>query len=272
MRLGYATKRRAPKLMIDDEVCELHSRGLANAGFETEGLTPEVELVRRIKSPAEVEILRAVNTGTVAAVRATRPCPVPGLTENEVRDILDDVLLSASFGLITSDTIQISAVASSLTLSSEYQEPIHYMAQITGAHLPEITRGISSPGPCEEKLRVWDIVLEAQSAAAASLKPNKTAASVDIALAQLSRRLATVSASRTDWVTGSGLRHMNRLPYLNKWNRQIRLELCMIFTNEPRIYGGKFEVRQEDSTKYVVMPSGEAELLTGQKVLSPYDP
>lgn len=93
------TRRRAPRLVVDEEIRDFISRGLANAGFETVGLTPEVELIHQIKSPAEVEILRAVNTGTVAAVRATRPCLVPGLTENEVRDILDQVLLSIGFDL-----------------------------------------------------------------------------------------------------------------------------------------------------------------------------
>lgn len=94
-----STTRQTPKLMVDEEIRDFISRGLDNAGFETVGLTPEVELVRQIKSPAEVEILRAVNTGTVAAVRAMRPCLVPGLTENEVRDILNEVLVSVGFGL-----------------------------------------------------------------------------------------------------------------------------------------------------------------------------
>lgn len=94
-----STTPRMPKLMVDEEIRDFISRGLENAGFETIGLTPEAELVRQIKSPAEVEILRAVNTGTVAAVRATRPCLVPGLTENEVRDILNEVLLSVGFDL-----------------------------------------------------------------------------------------------------------------------------------------------------------------------------
>lgn len=39
----------------------------------------------------------------------------------------------------------------------------------------------SDPKLHAEKLRVWDIVLEAQTAAAAAFKPNATAASIDIA-------------------------------------------------------------------------------------------
>lgn len=90
---------RKPRLVIDEEMRDYIARGLAGAGFETLGLTPEVELVRQIKSPAEVELIRAVNTGTVVAVRTMRPCLTSHLTEDEVRDILDAALQSVGFGL-----------------------------------------------------------------------------------------------------------------------------------------------------------------------------
>lgn len=88
-----------PKLMMDEEIRDYISRGLAENGFETVALSAEAELVRQTKSPAEVELLRAVNTGTVMAVRAMRPCLVPGLSEDQVKDILDAALLSVGFGL-----------------------------------------------------------------------------------------------------------------------------------------------------------------------------
>lgn len=62
------------RIMVDEEMRDYIVRGLDAAGFETVGLSTEVESVRQTKSPAEVEILRAVNTGTVEAVRQMRPC------------------------------------------------------------------------------------------------------------------------------------------------------------------------------------------------------
>lgn len=66
--------QRPPRLMVDEEMRDFIQRGLGTAGFEIVGLRGQVEEVRQIKSASEVEILRAVNTGTVEAVRQIRKC------------------------------------------------------------------------------------------------------------------------------------------------------------------------------------------------------
>ena len=79
----YATLRNAhaftalnhpPRLMVDEEMRDFIQRGLHGAGFQVTGLGGDVERVRQIKSDKEVDILRAVNTGTVEAVRQMRKC------------------------------------------------------------------------------------------------------------------------------------------------------------------------------------------------------
>lgn len=95
----FADLKHTPRLMVDEEIRDYIVRGLDGAGFQSVGLNPAVELVRQTKSAAEVELLRAVNTGTVEAVRAMRPCLVPGLTENQVTDILNKAMLSIGFQL-----------------------------------------------------------------------------------------------------------------------------------------------------------------------------
>ena len=86
---------RQPKIMVDEEMRDYIQRGLGSNGFEVVGLGGEVERVKQTKSEAEIEIVRAVNTGTVEAVRAMRRCMYPGLTENEVMEVLDETLRAA---------------------------------------------------------------------------------------------------------------------------------------------------------------------------------
>lgn len=87
--------KKDPTVMVDEEMRDFIQRGLGENGFEVVGLAGEVERVKQTKSPAEIEILRAVNTGTVEALRAMRECMYPGLTENEVMEVLDNTLRAA---------------------------------------------------------------------------------------------------------------------------------------------------------------------------------
>lgn len=212
-----------PTLMMDEEIRDYIVRGLDAAGFDTIGLNSAVELVKQTKTPAEVELIRAVNTGTVEAVRAMRPCLVPDLTENEVTDILNNAMLSIGFSLffnivlfeehgalphggfvtgfkkLTYETmIVIDVGAHYLGYSSDICRSFFIDApkpQNTRYALLEALERMmgfetkstdaewtpSDPKLHAEKLQVWDIVLDAQTAAAGAFKPNATAASVDIA-------------------------------------------------------------------------------------------
>lgn len=85
----------APKVMVDEEMRDFIQRGLGKNGFDVVGLGGEVQRVRQTKSAREVEILRAVNTGTVEAVRAMRECMYAGLKENDVVEVLDNTLRAA---------------------------------------------------------------------------------------------------------------------------------------------------------------------------------
>ncbi|PQE17855.1 xaa-pro dipeptidase protein [Rutstroemia sp. NJR-2017a BBW] len=81
-----------PKVMVDEEMRDFIQRGLAEAGFTIVGLEGEVRRVKQTKTSGEVDNLRAVNTGTVEALRAMRKCLLPGLTENEVMKGLDSTM------------------------------------------------------------------------------------------------------------------------------------------------------------------------------------
>ncbi|KAH6659213.1 peptidase M24, structural domain-containing protein [Truncatella angustata] len=283
---------KSPKLMMDEEIRDYIVRGLDSVGFETMGLSPEVELVRQIKSPAEVELLRAVNTGTVMAVRAMRPCLVPGLTENEVTAILDNSLISIGFskffnivlfeehgalphgGFVTGGK---KVAYDSMIVIDVGAHYLGYSSDICRSFFidpPKTKRVVSDAldhlNLHAEKLKVWDIVLDAQSAAAAAFKPNNSAASVDIAARNIIENAGYGYGFTHRLGHGIGIK-AHESPYLNKWNKGVLLQAGMTFTNEPGIYlEGKFGVRHEDI--YLVKENGEAELLTGARARGPYQP
>lgn len=87
--LGF---NQVPKLMVDEEMRDFVQRGLGENHFEVVGLAGSVKRVKQTKTVGEVNILRAINTGTVEALRAVRKCMVSGLTENEVMAGLDSTM------------------------------------------------------------------------------------------------------------------------------------------------------------------------------------
>lgn len=270
---------KMPKIMVDEEMRDYIVRGLGSVGFQTVGVTPEAELVRQQKSPAEVELIRAVNTGTVVAVRAMRPCLIPGLTENEVTAILDNSLLSIGFdlffnivlfeehgalphgGFVTGDKKLTYDTMVVIDVGAHY---LGYSSDICRSFLIDppnagVTLGTDPLGG--EKEAVWKIVLDAQTAAAETFKPNNTAASVDIAARTVIENAGYGFGFTHRLGHGIGIK-AHESPYLNKYNMDAILHPGMTFTNEPGIYlEGKFGVRHEDI--YLVRENEEAELLTG---------
>lgn len=285
--------KKKPVIMTDEEMRDYIVRGLDNNGFRTVGLTPEAELVRQTKSSAEVDLLRAVNTGTVAAVRAMRPCLVPGLTEDQVTTILDNSLLSVGFSLFFDIVLfeEHGALPHGGFVTGGKKLTYDSMVVIdVGAHYlgysSDICRSFLIDRPsenenflqaldeedplAEEKNKVWHIVLEAQAAAAAAFKPGNSAASVDIAARTVIEDAGYGYGFTHRLGHGIGIK-AHESPYLNKWNKDALLRPGMTFTDEPGIYlEGKFGVRHEDI--YLVKEDGEAELLSGPLAKGPREP
>lgn len=284
-------KKKSPTLMVDEEMRDYIIRGLSTTGrFHTVGLSPEVELVRQQKSPAEVEILRAVNTGTVVAVRAMRPCLVLGLTENEVAAILDHTLLSVGFSLFFNIVLfeehgalpHGGFVTGFMRLTHTSMIVIDVGAHYLG-YSSDICRSFLIDPPQNrrssylirdslliKKKKVWQTVFEAQTAAANALKANSTAASVDIAARTIIENAGYGSRFTHRLGHGIGIK-AHESPYLNKWNTESVLQPGMVFTNEPGIYlEGKFGVRHEDI--FLIKEGGTTDLLTGQRAKGLYEP
>lgn len=81
-----------PKVMVDEEMRDFIQRGLSENKFEVVGLAGIVRRVKQTKTIGEIDILRAVNTGTVEALRVMWKCLALGLTKNEVMNGLDSTM------------------------------------------------------------------------------------------------------------------------------------------------------------------------------------
>ncbi|EME48851.1 hypothetical protein DOTSEDRAFT_162699 [Dothistroma septosporum NZE10] len=288
---GEDEVKTSPKIMVDEEMRDFISRGLAVHGFDVHGLSGEVERVRQTKSEAEVGILRAVNTGTVESVRAMRKCLTPGLTEDEVQLVLDNTMRTAGmdpfFDIVLFD--ENAANPHGGTDGTKKVEKETMILIDVGAHLlgfssdicrsffppffkkPETSADFDALSPnVREKLRVWDIVLDAQTASLHALHENGTCASVDLAA-----RAVIEDAGYGDDFThrvghGIGIK-AHESPYLNKGNTGTLLKAGMAFTSEPGIYlVDKFGVRHEDIL--LVGRDGPPDILTGVRAKGPWEP
>ncbi|KAF2854120.1 peptidase M24 [Plenodomus tracheiphilus IPT5] len=275
----------SPTLMVDEEMRDYIQRGLSYNGFTVVGLDGEVEAIRQVKTDLELGILKAVNTGTVEAIRAMRQCLYPGVTENEVATVLDDTLsaggLQPFFDLV--EFGKKAALPHGGYDGTRKLESGMFVLIDVGAHLygysSDVTRTFyppfmpdpPSPGlNSTEQLHVWQVVFDAQAEAIKMMVPNNTAASVDIAA-----RIIIESAGYGKYFThrlghGIGIK-AHESPYLNKGNVGATLRPGMAFTAEPGIYIlNNFGVRLEDVL--VVREDGDAENLSGGFATSPWDP
>ncbi|KAJ5994712.1 hypothetical protein N7481_001689 [Penicillium waksmanii] len=258
---------RTPRLMVDEEMRDFIQRGLASVGFDVVGLGGHVEEVRQIKSASEVEILRAVNTGTVEAVRQMRKCLYPGLTENQIAAALDDALRAAGmepfFDIVLFDENASNphgGTNGTKVLEAETFVLIDKPSENEKTLTPQIA----------EKLKVWDIVFEAQTESIRQFRENYTAASVDIAARNVIDGAGYEGTFTHRLGHGIGIK-AHESPYLNKGNHKTLLKTGMAFTSEPGIYlVDKFGVRHEDIL--LVQGDSEPELLTGSRAVGPWDP
>ena len=276
----------SPTIMVDEELRDFIQRGLASSGFTVVGLAEEVEVVRQVKTEREIGIIKAVNTGTVEAVRATRLCLYQDVRENVVAKVLDDTMRAAGlepfFNIV--EFGKSAALPHGGYDGTRKLKPEMFVLIDVGAHLYGYSSDISrtffppfTPNPppstthnMTKQLDVWQLVLDAQTAAVKAMVAKNTAAAVDIAARDIIE------------VAGYGKQFTHRLghsigikahesPYLNKGNFRALLRPGMVYTAEPGVYVlDEFGVRHEDVL--VVREDGEAENISGGFAKSPWEP
>jgi len=222
---------------------------------------------RRIKSPAELALMRLANRTTLAVYEAVWKALAPGMTENDISGLV--AMAYARTGLRGEASVNIGKYTASPHGSDAPQRltegtPIIFDDGCRAdGYTSDITRTVVLGKASDDIRRVFDIVRRAQDAALKAARPGMPMEVLDAA----ARKVIGDAGYGPDYRyfshrLGHGIgMDMHEWDYLVRGNRHL-LEPGMTFSDEPGIYlPGKFGVRLED---ILHITDDGAELLTPQ--------
>jgi Xaa-Pro dipeptidase len=237
--------------------------------------TPIAAGCRMIKDDHEIALMRVACAATLKVYEAVYRALQPGMTQNQVSDLIDAGYRQVGFpGGASVQVGEYTALPHGSITPQTIREGTIIMlddgCSVQG-YQSDITRTFVLGKPTSKMQSVFDIVKRAQSAALAAAKPGVPLESIDAAA-----RKVVVDAGY-----GPGFKYFNhRLghglgmdghewPYLVKnnmfgWKAALTAQPGMVFSDEPGIYiRGEFGVRLEDDmyvtsdgAKLFTQPSG----------------
>ncbi len=208
-------------------------------------------LLRAVKDPDEIELLRAAGRAADAAFEDVVALPFGGRTEAEISLDLDRLLRAHGH-----QRVDFTVVGSGPNAASSHHEPgerrlepgdavVMDFGGVRDDYCSDITRTVFVGEPSDEQREVYGIVRAAQQAAFEAVRPGVPAQDVDRA----ARTLIADAGYGDRFVhrTGHGIGlEVHEPPYIVQGN-ETPLEAGMTFSDEPGIYlEGRFGVRIED--------------------------
>jgi len=217
-----------------------------------EPLSGSVEALRLIKNGAEVEKIRAAAELADAAMIELLNGGLIGRSEIEVASFLESAMRRLGAQELSFPPIVAAGAHGALPHAEPRDVPIASNAMVTidwGARLDgycsDCTRTYFTGEVDEQQARIYDLVLEAQVAAVAAVKPGPTGREVDL----VARSIIEDGGYGNNF--GHGLGHgvgldVHEAPRLSR-HGDAALEAGMVVTVEPGIYvAGDCGVRIED--------------------------
>src|SRR5438270_13574661 len=258
---GFTLVRSGPSHGLWALVAErLKALGLRRVGFESQHLTFDqhqrlsaalsgehtlvaiaglVEELRIVKTPEEIELLRAVAAIAGRAFDRVRGAIRPGLRERDIAFLLEQTFRELGADGPAFETIVAAGErgalphgrASDRVLERGDMVAVDFGATAAGYH-SDTTRTSVVGEPTPEQARVIEAVRQAQLASMALMKPGETADAVD--------RRAREALAGEEHAYGHGLGHgiglqVHERPYLSPTDQTV-LQAGMVITNEPGIY------------------------------------
>lgn len=222
---------------------------------------------RRIKSPAELALMRLANQTTLAVYEAVWKALAPGMTEDDIAALV--AMAYARTGLRGSADVNIGKYTASPHGSDAPQRltegtPVIFDGGCRAdGYTSDITRTVVLGQAGDDIRRVFDIVLKAQTSALQAARPGVAMEALDAA----ARKVIVDAGYGPDYTyfshrLGHGIgMDMHEWDYLVRGNSHL-LEPGMTFSDEPGIYiPDRFGVRLED---ILHITADGAELLTPQ--------
>lgn len=248
--MGHATGT----LGMEEAVPYFRAKGIADALPQAKVVPawPVVSGCRRVKSAAELALMKLANETTLAVYEAVWKALQPGMTEQDISGLL--AMAYARTGLKGDASVNVGKYTASPHGSDKPQHLVEGTPIIfdggcrAGGYTSDITRTVVLGQPNDEIRKVFDIVLKAQTAALNTARPGVAMGDVDAA----ARKVISDSGYGPDYRyfshrLGHGIGiDMHEWDYLVRGNTHL-LEPGMTFSDEPGIYiPDRFGVRLED--------------------------
>lgn len=164
----------------------VHARLRAALGDHVQGGSGLVEAVRRVKSPAEVDLIRSACRLTEAGIQAALETIAPGRTENQVAAAAYAAMVGGGSDFLVGDPIVTSGWRSGVghfTFANRALEPGDAVLLEFGAcrrrYFGPLMRSAVIGEPAPDLTRMGETVIAALDAAIAAIRPGVTSGAVD---------------------------------------------------------------------------------------------
>jgi Xaa-Pro aminopeptidase len=235
------------------------------AGIELRPTTGIVETLRQVKDEGEISLIRDACALVDRAFEFILTMLRPGVPERDLAIELEYFMKKAGSEKEAFDTIVASGARSALPHGRASEKPLEvgdfitfdFGARLNGYH-SDLTRTVVLGTASEKQREIYQVVLDAQMASLAALKPGMTSKEADL----VARNLITARGYGENF--GHGLGHGLGRSVHDGGGLSQRLDMTlaegMVMTVEPGVYlDGWGGVRIEDD---VVLRAGGIEILT----------
>ncbi len=253
---GYFQENNIKRIWVDEHALTYAQyRSIVNACGSVEVLegSKQFSEIRQIKTPDEIEIMKEAAKNAGIAFMKTLDMIEPGVTEIQVAKTFEQNVIELG------DALSFIIVASGENGACPHNVPSNRV--IADGDMVTVDFGVIHKGynsdctrtfavgkkkPCDEMLKIFDVVAQAQSTAAKAVKPGAVCSELDKIARDI---IAEVGYGQ---YFGHSLGHslgldIHELPGLNKVNKET-LQPGMLVTVEPGIYiEGLGGVRIEDT-------------------------